>query len=337
MKAVILDKTGKPGVLSVTEVDKPTIRENQVLVKVKYAGINYADLLSRQGLYSWAPKRPYVMGLEAVGEIVEIGKDVTDKSIGDRVLVGKQHGGYAEYIKTDSVYALPIPDIYSFEEAVSFGVVWFTAWVGLNEMARVRRGEILLVHAAAGGVGSGAVKLGLALGMKVYGTSSTEEKRMVIKEMGAIPLKYEDFDQELNRMGVQPDCIIETIGGDVYKRGFEILAPMGRIVLIGASGIQVNKWNPISLYRAWRSLPRTKMSKVLRRSRAFMGLHIGYMLEDTDRLIPSWQKMLDIMVKHDLKPVFREEQIYPLSKVGEAHQFMHDRRNIGKILLDPSK
>jgi NADPH2:quinone reductase len=337
MKAVVLDKTGKPDVLKVTDVDKPTIDENQVLVKVKYSGINYADLLSRQGLYSWSPKRPYIMGLEAVGEIVEIGSTVTDKSIGDRVLVGKQHGGYAEYIVTDSIYALPIPDEYSFEEAVSFGVVWFTAWVGLYEMARVRKGETLLVHAAAGGVGIGAVKLGLALGMKVYGTASTEEKRNVIREMGAIPLKYEDFDQELNNIGDQPDCIIETIGGDVYKRGFDILAPMGRIVLIGASGIQVNKWNPLSLYRAWKALPRARMSQVLRRSRAFMGLHIGYMMNDPDRLLPSWQKMLSIMIENKLKPVFREEQVYPLSRVSEAHQFMHDRKNIGKILLEPSK
>ncbi len=336
MKAVVLDKTGKTNVLKISDVDKPKINDNQVLVKVKYSGLNYADLLSRQGLYSWSPKRPYIMGLEVVGEIIEIGKSVNDRSIGDRVLVGTQTGGYAEYIKTDSVYALPIPDSYSFEEAVSFGVVWFTAWVGLYEMARVRKGEILLVHAAAGGVGSGAVKLGLALGMKVYGTASTDEKRQVIRKMGAIPLKYDDFDQELSKLGVKPDCIIETIGGDVYRRGFDALAPMGRIVLIGASGIQVNKWNPISLYRAWRDIPRTKMSRVLRRSRAFMGLHIGYMLDEPDRLIPSWQKMLDIMIENDLRPVFREEQIYPLSRVSEAHQFMHDRKNIGKIILDPS-
>ena len=138
-------------------------------------------------------------------------------------------------------------------------------------------------------------------------------------------------------MGVQPDCIIETIGGDVYRRGFDALAPMGRIVLIGASGIQVNKWNPLSLYRAWKDIPRTKMSRVLRRSRAFMGLHIGYMLEDTDRLIPSWHKMLEIMIKNKLKPIFREAQIFPLSRVSEAHQFMHDRKSIGKIILDPSK
>ncbi len=335
MKAVMLRKTGKPTVLKIEEVPDPKPTENEILVKVKYSGVNYADLLSRQGLYSWAPKRPYIPGLEIAGEIIEKGKNVNNLEIGQRVFVGTQKGGYAEKLVTHKQYALPIPQNFSWEEAAAFGVQWFTAWVALYEMARVRPGEKLLVQAAAGGVGTAAVKLGNALKLQVFGTASTEAKRNFIEKIGAIPLKYDSFDISLKDN--RPNCVIETIGGDIFKRSFNILAPMGRIIAIGATSLKINKWNPISLFKAWRGIPRVQLYQVLRKSRGFLGLHIGYMLKYPDILLPSWNKMIEVIEENNLHPVILKDHIFPMSEVSKAHQFIHDRKNIGKVLLDPSK
>ncbi|MHA2250787.1 MAG: quinone oxidoreductase family protein [Candidatus Kariarchaeaceae archaeon] len=335
MKAVVLNKTGGPNVLQVTEVDDPTPKRDEVLVQTKFSGVNYADLLSRQGLYSWSAKRPFILGFELAGVVEEVGKGVTSFQEGERVIVGAQNGGYAEKIARHEKFVFPAPEQFTFEESAAFFANWFTVWLALHETARVRKNEILLVHAAAGGVGTAAVKLGIAHGMKVYGTASTKKKQDFIEEMGGIALTYDNFDTELIQN--KPDCIIETIGGDVFKRGFEILAPTGRIVLVGASGIQVNKWNPISWFKAWRSIPRTKMSKVLRRSRGFMGVHVGYLAGYYDRFRPSWDELIKVVTDHDFRPIIPKDQIFPMSKVTDAHQLIHDRKNIGKVLLDPSK
>ncbi|MHA2169569.1 MAG: alcohol dehydrogenase catalytic domain-containing protein [Candidatus Kariarchaeaceae archaeon] len=336
VRAVVLSKTGGPNILGVSEVDDPKPQSNEVLVRTKYSGVNYADLLCRQGLYSWAGKRPFIMGLEAAGVIEEIGDQVDNANVGDRVIVAKNHGGYAEMITCEVDLLLPVPTQFSFQEAAAFVGNWFTAWVALHEMARVRPKESLLVHAAAGGVGTAAVKLGLAHEMYVYGTSSSKEKLEFIRESGATPLSYEDFDQQLRELG-GVDCVLESIGGDVYRRSFAALSPLGRIVLVGGSGIQVNKWNPISWWKAWRSLPRAKMSQVLRQSKGFMGLHLGYLREYHEKMRPIYENLVKLVTEQDFRPTIREDQIFAMSDVAKAHQLIHDRKNIGKVLLDPTR
>jgi len=337
MRAILKDKSGGPDVLQIQDVPKPEPSADEILVEVKYAGVNYADILSRKGLYSWAPDSPYIMGLEAGGEVVAKGDNVDEVDIGDRVVYGGQSGGYAQYLTVHRDYILRAPDQYNFKEIAAFGVNFFTAWVAIHEMARARRGETLLVHSAAGGVGTAAIQLGVVHDMPVYGTSSQPHKRKRVEELGATAaFGYDTFAEELRSRNINPDCVIETVGGEVFKQSFELLAPMGRIVLVGASGIKINKWNPLSWFRAWRALPRAKMSQVLRRSRGFMGVHLGYLLADPQTLRPAWARMLEVVEEHDLRPEIREDHIFPMSKAGEAHEFIDNRKNIGKVLLDPS-
>ena len=340
MKAIVLDKTGSSDVLQVTDVAQPQPTPDEILIKVKYSAINYADILSRQGLYSWSVKRPYIMGLEAAGEVVEIGANVPKDmiQIGDRVVFGGQNGGYAEYLTIHKDYILPAPDNYNWKETAAFGVVFFTSWVAMHEMARVRSGETLLVHSAAGGVGTAAIQLGVAHGMDVYGTASTAEKRKRVEELGATTaFSYDTFDSEMLARDIRPNCVLETVGGEVYTKSFELLAPMGRVVLIGASSIKLNKWNPWSWYKAWKALPKAKMSGVLRRSRGFMGVHLGYLLAKPDILRPSWDRMLEVIEQHDIHPEIRDDHIFPMTQAGKAHDFINSRQNIGKVLLDPTK
>ncbi|MCE7735389.1 MAG: zinc-binding dehydrogenase [Candidatus Heimdallarchaeota archaeon] len=335
MRAVVLDKIGKPEVLKISEIEDPIIGDNQVLIRTKYAGVNFADLLARQGLYSWSPKRPYVLGFESSGIVEEIGKNVTSVEVGQSVIAAKQTGGYAELTAVDEKLALTYPSYFNYKEAAAYIATWGTAWLALEEMARVRKGERLLVQAAAGGVGTSAVLLGQALGLEVYGTASTQEKRDFIESLGATALTYDNFDKELEDK--PPNCVLESIGGKIFKRSNVCMAPLGRIVIIGGSGIQLNKWNPLSWYKAWKSLPSTNIGKVIKYSKGFMGLHIGRLIPLIDQLRDSFDKLNSIVEENDFRPIVRDDQIFNLEQATIAHQFIHDRKNIGKVLLKTTK
>jgi synaptic vesicle membrane protein VAT-1 len=334
LKAVVLEKHGGPDVLQVKEILEPQINQDEIKIKIKYAAINYAEILSRKGLYSWAPKTPYILGLESVGEVIEIGENVKNIEIGQRTIVGSQSGNYAELTKIHKDYFLPPPDYLTWEEAAAFGVAFFTSWVAMHEVARVRRKERALIQAGAGGVGVAAIQLAKVFDMDVYATGSIS-KKSIIEELGATFLTYETFDKDLSDL--KPDYILESVGGDVFKRSFNILAPLGRLVQIGGTSIRLNKYNPISLLRAYRSLPKATIRDVLRRSRGFMGLHVGYLMSKSDLLRPMWNQMIEVCENHKLKPIVETKAIFPMSLAGEAHEYIDNRKNIGKVLLDPSK
>lgn len=335
MKAVLLEKVGGVEVLNVSSVPTPTVAAKEVLVRIKYAGVNYADILSRQGLYNWAGKLPYILGLESSGIVETVGSEVEKFKVGDRVVVASKIGNYAEFISCHENSLLPAPEEFSFEEAACLCGSWATAWTALFEMARVRPGEVALIQSGAGSVGTAAIQLAVSFGMQVYATTSTPSKMDHIKSLGATPLSYQDFDKILEKSN-KPDFILESVGGDVHVRSLKILAPLGRLVLIGASSIKVNKINPFSWYNAWRNLPRIKVSDL--HSQGYMTLHMGFLLEDhREKIVPIWTRMTAYMRQHNLKPIVRPECIFPLSEVRKAHEIIDQRKNIGKVILDPSR
>lgn len=335
MKAIVLTRTGGPDVLKVSVVADPVPGEYDCLVRIKRAGVNYADVLARQGIYNWQGKRPYILGLESSGVIERTGSGVTKFKTGDAVVVGSKGGNYAELIARHENEVLKAPPGFSFEQSACLFGNWLTAWCAMFEMARVREGEIALIQAAAGGVGTAAVQLGVAHGMKVHGTASSEPKKSYVEAMGAKALDYSDFDKVLKQEGL-PDFILESIGGDVHKRSLSTLAPLGRLVSIGASGIKINKLNPLDWLRAWRDYPRVSRNDL--ESQAYMTLHLGFLLEDArERLDPMWFRMIRFMQEHDLKPILQENSTYPMSEAARAHQLLDTRQNIGRLLLDPSR
>ena len=181
MRAVVLRKTGGPEVLSVTEANEPRPARGEVLVSVSFAGVNYAEILSRKGLYGWAPKQPYIRGMECSGVIEAVGEGAPPSRIGERVMAGAKHGCYAEKIAVPETSAVPVPRGYSMEEGAAFLVNYMTAWVCLFNMARLKAGEKLLVTAAAGGVGTAAVKLASSAGAEVYGMAGGAGKRAPVR------------------------------------------------------------------------------------------------------------------------------------------------------------
>jgi NADPH2:quinone reductase len=334
MKAILLKKTGGPEVLKVTSVADPSVGDRDCLIRIKFAGVNYADVLSRQGIYNWQGKLPYILGLESSGVVERTGRLVTRFKVGDAVVVGSKGGNYAELTSRPETDVLKAPEGLTFEQSACLCGNWLTAWCAMLEMARVRADEIALIQSGAGGVGTAAIQLGIAHRMKVFATASSQTKKDYIANLGAVPLDYSNFAEALKK--IPPDFILESAGGDVHKQSLKVLAPLGRMVSIGASSIKINKLNPLDWYHAWRNYPAVSRTDL--NSQGYMTLHMGFLLEQSrDRIDPMWLRMIDFMQKHNLKPILQENAVFPMSEAGKAHELLDSRQNIGRLLLDPSR
>ncbi len=336
MQAVVLSKSGKPEVLKISEVPEPRPGKGEVRVKLEYVGLNYADVLSRKGLYQWAVKHPYIMGMEGYGTVDAVGEGVTTRQVGERVIVAAQHGAYADKIVVPAAQALTPLKHLSPEENAAFAVQWMTAWVGLFEMSRLRPGDSVLVQAAAGGVGTAAVQLAKALGCTVYGTVGSDAKKEVVRKLGidgVINYRQEDFNSRTKELtnGRGVDVVIEVVGGDVFKKSVKLLAPFGRIVVIGFASNNLKKWNPFSIYRTLRDIPRVKVTQMGEQSFLFGASHLGYMLRDTPRMLRVWDDLSAYVTKYQLKPLVGH--VYDFQDLQQAHALMESRKSTGKIVL----
>ena len=263
----------------------------------------------------------------------QIGNKVTKFKIGDRVVIGSKSGNYAEYIAKHEDDIFSAPDFLSFEELACLCGNWAPAWAALFEMARVRPGETALIHAGAGGVGTAAIQLATEHGMKVYATASSE-KHQYVHQLGATPLKYGDFEKKLE--AENPNFILESVGGKIHAQSLKILAPLGHMVSLGATGIKVNKLNLLSWYKAWRDYPQVSRSDL--DNLTYSSLHVGFLLEDyRETILPVWNRMIAFMEEKNLKPVLQKDCVYPMSKASDAHALIDSRQNIGKLLLDPTR
>ncbi len=335
MKAYLLTKTGKPEVLKISNIDKPTPREDEVLIRSEAIGINYAEILSRKGQYQWAPEKPYIPGMEAYGEVIALGSKVTTHKVGDKVICGGQFGSYGEYFCTKEWLAFPGISGFSAEENAALLVNFMTAWVALVKLGRLNEGEQILIHAGAGGVGSAAIKLGKALGCKVYATAGSDEKVKLMKELGAdIPINYrsQDFVKVLNGHGVESvDFVLEVVGGEVFKKSINLLHPFGRLVVAGYASIPYKKWNPFTWWPTWRDAPKAQIMDMAKKSIGIFATHIGYLTGREEVAKQVVQEMYDFVAKHKLKPLVGKT--FAFDQMAEAHAYMESRKSVGKIIV----
>jgi len=336
MRAVLLKKHGKPHTLQISEVPLPQPEANQVRVRIETIGLNYAEILSRKGLYGWAPKRPYILGMEAYGEIEALGPGVDHRQIGEKVIVGTQYGSYAEAIVVPEPQALPAIDGYSPAENAAFAVNYLTAWVSLVKMARLQADDRVLIQAAAGGVGTAAVQLAKQFGCTVYGTAGNDEKIELLQQLHidhAVNYRTTDFEAEIRALthGQGVDVVLEMVGGEVYRQSLRLLAPFGRIVVTGFAGLDLQKWNPLSWWRTWRAIPRASISRMAVHSYGVLASHLGYQLKDTPRLLQTWRDLTDFIQTHPVRPVVGA--VFPLEEIPAAHALMESRQSYGKIVI----
>lgn len=321
--------------LEQVERPDPTPGAGEVSVEVSGIGINYAEVLSRKGLYGWAPKRPYVPGMEVSGRIAAVGPGVR-REIGERVLCGMKYGGYAERVVVAQARALPVPHGFDDDEAAAFGVNWMTAWVALTEMARLRPSDRVAVTAAAGGVGSAATALARSFGCEVVGLVGSDAKLDRVRAFGAADaVNYRDADFARRWAEVAGprgfDVALEVVGGDVFQAVVDRLAPFGRVVVAGYASLDYRWWNPLSWWRAWRGIPRIGLSRAAERSIGLLATHIGYLLPDEARLETVWTGLVDHVVAHGLRPVVGAT--FAFDELPEAHRLMESRTSVGKIVV----
>jgi len=331
-----LARAGPPEVLELVEVADPEPGPGEVAVRVEAIGINYAETLSRRGLYGWAPPRPYTPGMEATGVIEGLGPGVSGRATGERVICGMQHGAYAERLLVSSARALPAFPELSVEENAAFGVSFMTAWVALEEMARLRPTDRVGITAAAGGVGTAAVQIAAARGCDVLGMAGSDEKLQRVRALGAqATLNYRSpdflgrFDEEVSERGL--DVVLEVVGGAVYRACLERLANFGRLVVVGYAELDYTRWNPMSWWRAWRGMPRMDVMKAAISSTGVLATHIGYLLPDEERLMAIWTDLTDFTRAHGLRPVVG--RTFAFEELPEAHRFMESRASVGKLVV----
>ena len=338
MRAVLLERTGPASVLRWTEVPAPEPGPGEVRVRIRAIGLNYAEVLSRKGLYGWAPERPYVPGMEAAGVIDRVGEAV-DRTPGERVMVGAQHGTYAEAVVVPSAQALPWLPGVSDVEAAALPVNYMTAWVALAVLGRPRPGETVCVSPAAGGVGTAAVQLARALECRVVALAGSRAKLERVRGLGAAAeacYGEDGFLEELRDAvgGRGIDVAVEMVGSHVFRAVRDQMAPFGRLVVAGYAALDYRWWNPLSWWRAWRGVPRLRLADQLRRSLGFYATHLGYLLDDEERLMAIWSDLVTFLDRHAIRP--QVGHVLPAERIADAHRLMESRESYGKIVLTMS-
>ena len=335
MKAYPPHRHGKPQVLKLENVPEPKPEKGEVRVKLKYIGLNYAEILSRKGLYGWAPDKPYIPGMEGFGEIDALGEDVDNFELGQPVIVGSQYGNYAEKVVIPVEQALTLFDHLTEEENTAIAVNGLTAWVSLFELARLKIDDIVLVQAAAGGVGSMAVKLAKAHGNTVYGTAGSNEKISMLKDLGidlAINYRKDDFENVIRQQtNAGVDVVLEMVGGDVFKKSVNLLNPFGRVMVMGFASLDLKKWNPLSWWKTWQDAPKMKLKQMAENSHCLMASHLGYLLPNKELLLSTWSRFSEFVNQHQIKPVVGH--VLEFDQLPEAHELMESRASKGKIVL----
>ena len=333
----MITEHGPPEVLRVQERDEPRPGPGEVRVRVKAAGINFADLMARVGFYPDAPKPPCVIGYEVAGEVDEVGDGVDDFSAGDRVMAGTRFGGYSELVVPPANGVLPLPEGWSFEEGAAFPVNYSTAYAGLVRYGALQEGERVLLQAAAGGVGIAATQVAKIVGAEVFGTASAS-KHEAIRGFGvdhAIDYRDKDFVEEVRRITGEReplDLVMDAIGGKSWKQSFSLLRPGGRLVPFGAAEvISGDRRNLVAGARTVLQTTRFNPIKLASESKAVIGLNMLKLWDakgSLDEFItPLWQWVAE----GKLRPVVAEA--FPLERGADAHRFMIERKNVGKVVL----
>jgi NADPH:quinone reductase-like Zn-dependent oxidoreductase len=337
MRAVVIEKTGEPETLVVRDVPEPAPDPGRVRVRVRAAGINFADLMARMGLYPDAPERPFVPGYEFAGDVEAVGDDVTDVEPGRRVMGWCRFGGYAELVSARGRDLQPLPEDWSYEEGASFPVVYGTAYAALVSFGGLAAGERALIQAAAGGVGIAATQIAKLLGAEIYGTASAS-KHEAIRGFGVdhpIDYRAKDFVDEVRRIAGEQeaiDLVLDGIGGKSWRDGYRVLRAGGRLVMIGASSFVTGEKR--NLPKAAANLartPRFNPMKLSSESKSVIGLNM-LRLWDAKGSVDQYSEPLTQWVDQGLlRPVVAEA--FPLERVADAHRYMQERKNVGKVVL----
>lgn len=339
MRAITIPKHGGPEVLEVRESPDPTPKAGEVRVAVRACGLNFAEIMARQGLYPDAPKPPVVVGYEGSGVIDAVGAGVEGLAEGDRVLYLSRFGGHASHVCVPAVQAVKMPDAMTFEQGAAIPVVYLTAYHMLFRVARVRPGERILVHMAAGGVGIATLQLARTVErLTIFGTASAS-KHDRLRELGCDhPIDYRtlDYAAEVRRLtgGQGVDVVLDALGGPDWSKGFDLLREGGMLVAFGLANANAGqKRNLLHVLGQIVRVPRFSPMKLMDQNKAVAGVNVGHLWSRMDLMREEIDEVVRLFEAGVVSPVI--DGTYRFDQAADAHRRLGDGKNVGKVLLIP--
>ena len=322
MKALVCKEFGTPDVLVMEEIAEPTIQKGMVKIQVHSVGLNFPDTLMIAGKYQAKPPFPFSPGMESAGIVTEIGEGVKTIKVGDRVMANHGHGGFAEYVLAPEDGTYVIPESMPFDQAAGFPVTYGTTYHALVDRGNLKKGEVLLVHGAAGGVGLNAVELGKALGATVIGTVGSDEKMDIVRQYGAdhvINYSTESIKERVKELtgGKGADVIYDPVGGDAFDQSMRCINWEGRLLVIGfASG----------------RIAELPTNLALLKGCSVVGVFWGEFARRTpEKNRANFNTMLDMVKKDQIKP--HVSMHFPLEQGADAMKALLSRKSTGKVII----
>jgi NADPH:quinone reductase-like Zn-dependent oxidoreductase len=340
VRQVWIERFGRPEVLKLREAADPLPGARQVRVRVEAIGVNFADVMGRMGLYPDLPPRPVVPGYEIAGKVDAVGAEVEPDWIGRDILALTRFGGYADTVCVPEIQLATRPADMSAPQGAALPVNYLTAWQILEVMGGLRAGQTVLIHSAGGGVGIAALQLAKRIGARVIGTASGA-KHDALKRLGIdhlIDPYKEDFEKAVREFtrGRGVDLVLDAVGGNSFRKSYRSLSPTGRLAMFGLSAAAAGKRR--SLLRAAVTAVRMPWltfhpGRLINENKGVFGVNLAHLWEEIDR-VNSWlESLLGCWKRQEIAPLIAAT--FPLDRAAEAHHYIQDRKNVGKVILTP--
>lgn len=339
MRAIWVMRAGGPEVLAVRETPDPAPGAGQLTIRVRAAGLTFADVMARQGLYPDAPKPPCVVGYEVAGTVEAHGVGVTAPAVGRPVLALTRFGGHADVVSVPATQVLELPDGVGFEEAAALPVNYLTAYHMLFRVAHLSAGERVLVHMAAGGIGIAVLQLCRTVeGVVTFGTASAGKHDAVRAEGCTHPIDYHhlDYVREVRRLtgGEGIDVVLDPLGGTDWRKGLALLRPTGRLVAYGFANLTAGDRRRLPrLARQLLGVPLLTPLGLMNHNRTVSGVNLGHLWGEAAMLRAELAEVVELWRAGTIRP--RVDSVFPFSQAAQAHRRLTDRRNTGKVVLVP--
>ena len=338
MRAIVITHNGNANVMKVEERPDPVVGQGEVLIRAKAAGLNFADILARQGLYPDAPAKPCVMGYETSGVIESVGDGVDQSWIGKPVIAMTRFGGQAELITVPAKQVFEKPENLSFEQGAAIPVNYLTAWALLVAIGGLKKDEAVLIHNAGGGVGLAALDIARHIGAKTFGTASASKHEFLIQRGLDHPIDYRNQDwlpvlMDLTK-GRGVKLAIDPLGGKNWKKTYRALRATGRMGVFGmsvasASGIA----GKLRALKAIAQMPRFNPLRLMNSNKGVFGLHLGHMWREAEKVRGWTEEIMRGVAESWIRPYV--DRAFPFDQIADAHRYIEERKNIGKIVLVP--
>ncbi len=338
MRALTITRYGDPDVLKVLDKPDPVPAAGELRIKVNRAGLNFAEISARVGLYPDAPKPPFCAGYEVAGVVDALGPGVTGWTVGERALGMCRFGGHASHAVLKVEQVQRIPSGMTDDEAAALPVNYLTAFHMLFRVGNLQPGQRVLVHMAAGGVGLAVIQLcKLVEGVEIFGTSSAS-KHPLLREMGVqhpIDYRTKDYVAEVKALtnGKGVDLVLDALGGADWSKGYGLLRPAGHLVAFGwANMVEDGKRNLFHVVREFFSQKKYAPMSMMDQNKSVSGVNLGHLWDEIEMMSGHLKKLLALVEAGKVKP--RVDKVFKLAQGPDAHRYVQERKNVGKVIFD---